>query len=335
VERARHVEVQILGLADGRVLALGERDCSVQRRHQKVAEETPSPGVSAGLRERMLAAAVRAGEAVGYRGAGTVECLVDGGTGSFVFLEMNTRLQVEHPVTELVTGIDLVEQQFLIAAGEPPSFDPAAVTPTGHAIELRVYAEDPVRFLPGPGRITEWEEPAGAGVRVDAGAGSFVFLEMNTRLQVEHPVTELVTGIDLVEQQFRIAAEEPPSFDPAAMTSTGHALELRVYAEDPVRFLPGPGTITEWAEPAGDGVRVDAGYQAGNTVTPFYDPLLAKLCVHGADRAQALDRAREAVAAFHITGPKTNLAFHADLLTSPGFVSGDYDTSLVSKLRPR
>ena len=245
VERARHVEVQILGLADGRVLALGERDCSVQRRHQKVAEETPSPGVSAGLRERMLAAAVQAGEAVGYRGAGTVECLVDADAGSFVFLEMNTRLQVEHPVTELVTGIDLVEQQFLVAAGEPPSFDPAAVQPAGHA------------------------------------------------------------------------------------------LELRVYAEDPVRFLPSPGTITEWAEPAGAGVGVDAGYQAGNTVTPFYDPLLAKLCVHGADRAQALDRAREAVAAFRITGPKTNLAFHADLLTSPEFVSGDYDTSLVSKLRPR
>ena len=245
VTQARHVEVQILGLADGRVLALGERECSVQRRHQKVAEETPSPGVSAGLRERMLAAAVQAGEAVGYRGAGTVECLVDVGAGAFVFLEMNTRLQVEHPVTELVTGIDLVEQQFLVAAGEPPSFDPAAIR------------------------------------------------------------------------------------------AVGHALELRVYAEDPVRFLPGPGTITEWAEPAGDGIRVDAGYQAGNTVTPFYDPLLAKLCVHGADRAQALERAREAVAAFRITGPKTNLAFHADLLASPEFVSGDYDTSLVSKLRPR
>jgi acetyl-CoA carboxylase, biotin carboxylase subunit len=245
VQRARHVEVQILGLADGTVLALGERDCSVQRRHQKVAEETPSPGVSAGLRERMLAAAVRAGEAVCYRGAGTVECLVDTDAGSFVFLEMNTRLQVEHPVTELVTGIDLVEQQFLIAAGQPPGFDPAAVS------------------------------------------------------------------------------------------SSGHALELRVYAEDPVRFLPGPGTITEWEEPVGEGIRVDAGYQAGNTVTPFYDPLLAKLCVHGAGREQALGRARAAVAAFAIAGPKTNLAFHSELLASPQFVSGDYDTSLVSRMRPR
>ena len=243
VARARHVEVQILGLADGRVLALGERDCSVQRRHQKVAEETPSPGVSPGLREQMLAAAVRAGEAVGYRGAGTVECLVDTAAGTFVFLEMNTRLQVEHPVTELVTGIDLVEQQFLIAAGEPPSFDPDTVASTGHAIELRVYAEDPVRFLPGPGKITAWREPAGQGIRVDAG-----------------------------------------------------------YAE-------------------------------GNTVTPFYDPLLAKLCAHGATRAQALDRARAAVAEFVLDGPKNNLAFHAELLRSPDFVSGDYDTSLVGKLR--
>jgi acetyl-CoA carboxylase biotin carboxylase subunit len=192
----------------------------------------------------MLAAAVQAGQAVGYRGAGTVECLVDADTGSFVFLEMNTRLQVEHPVTELVTGIDLVEQQFLIAAGEPPSFDTAAVRPSGHALELRVYAEDPVRFLPRPGKITEWEEPTG------------------------------------------------------------------------------------------EGVRVDAGYQAGNTVTPFYDPLLAKLCIHGADRDQALARARQAVADFRIAGPKTNLPFHSDLLASTEFTSGSYDTSLVSKLRP-
>jgi acetyl-CoA carboxylase, biotin carboxylase subunit len=244
VERARHVEVQIMGLADGRVVALGERDCSVQRRHQKVAEETPSPGVSPQMRERLLAAGVRAGEAVGYRGAGTVEFLLDVWTQEFVFLEMNTRLQVEHPVTELVTGIDLVEQQFLVAAGEPVGFDPLGVAPAGHAVEFRVYAEDPVRFLPSP------------------------------------------------------------------------------------------GAITEWSPPAGPGIRVDAGYEAGNTVTPFYDPLLAKLCVHGETRDEALGRAREAVAAFRLAGPKTNLPFHADLLTSEAFVSGDYDTSVVAGLRP-
>jgi len=244
IERARHVEVQIMGLADGRVVALGERDCSVQRRHQKVAEETPSPGVGQQVRERLLAAGVRAGEAVGYRGAGTVEFLLDVRTQEFVYLEMNTRLQVEHPVTELVTGIDLVEQQFLIAAGEPVGFDPLGVAPEGHALEFRVYAEDPVRFLPSPGAITEWEQPAGPGIRVDAG------------------------------------------------------------------------------------------YEAGNTVTQFYDPLLAKLCVHGGTRDEALGRAREAVAAFRLAGPKTNLPFHADLLANEPFVSGDYDTSVVAGLRP-
>ena len=243
IERARHVEVQIIGCNDGRVLALGERDCSVQRRHQKVAEETPSPGVSGDLRARMLAAAVRAGEAVGYRGAGTVECLVDVGADDFVFLEMNTRLQVEHPVTELVTGLDLVEQQFLVAAGEDVTI-PADVPRQGHAIELRVYAEDPKRFLPSPGKITRWEEPAGPGVRVDAG------------------------------------------------------------------------------------------YEAGNQVTPFYDPLLAKLCVHGANRREALTRARGAVAAFTVEGLKTNLPFHAELLASDEFTGGGYDTSVISRLRP-
>jgi acetyl-CoA carboxylase, biotin carboxylase subunit len=246
VAPARHVEVQILGLADGRVLALGERDCSVQRRHQKVAEETPSPGVWSALRLRMLEAAVRAGEAVGYRGAGTVECLVDVGSGSFMFLEMNTRLQVEHPITELVTGIDLVEQQFLIAAGDDVSFDPAA----------------------------------------------------------------------------------PPQWGPG-----GHAIELRVYAEDPRRFLPSPGRISVWEEPSGPGIRVDAGYAADTTVTPFYDPLLAKLCVHGASRDEALQRAREAVARFRVEGPKTNLPFHAELLGNEEFVSGAYDTGLVSRMR--
>jgi acetyl-CoA carboxylase biotin carboxylase subunit len=244
VPRARHVEVQVLGLADGRVLALGDRDCSVQRRHQKVAEETPSPGISANLRAGIQAAAVQAAQTVSYIGAGTVEFLVDVPTGDFSFLEMNTRLQVEHPVTELVTGIDLVEQQFLVAAGEPPSFDPALLAPAGHA------------------------------------------------------------------------------------------LELRVCAEDSKRFLPSPGLIEEWTEPSGPGIRVDAGYAAGNRVTPHYDPLLAKLCVHGADREQALERAAAAVRQFRISGPKTNLQFHAELLESEEFRSGDYDTSLISRLRP-
>jgi acetyl-CoA carboxylase biotin carboxylase subunit len=241
---ARHVEVQILGLADGTVVALGERDCSVQRRHQKVAEETPSPGVEAPLRERMLAAAVRAGEAVDYRGAGTVECLVDPAVQDFVFLEMNTRLQVEHPVTEAVTGLDLVEEQLRVAAGEPPTFDPAA--------------------LPPP---------------------------------------------------------------------RGHALELRVYAEDPKRFLPGPGEITRWVEPAGEGVRVDAGYAEGDAVTPYYDPLMAKLVVWGPDRPTALARARTAVAGFTVEGPKCNLPFFTELLEQPDFVAGAYDTSLVDRMR--
>jgi acetyl-CoA carboxylase biotin carboxylase subunit len=242
---ARHVEVQVLGLADGRVLALGERDCSVQRRHQKVAEETPSPGVTPELRARMLAAAVRAAAAVDYRGAGTVECLVPaGGSDEFFFLEMNTRLQVEHPVTELVTGVDLVEEQLRVAAGDPPALDPD--------------------HLPEP---------------------------------------------------------------------RGHAIELRVYAEDPKRFLPGPGTITRWEEPGGEGVRVDAGYAAGDTVTPYYDPLMAKLCVWGPDRAAALERARAAVAGFAVEGPKCNLPFFAELLDRPEFVSGDYDTGLIDRMR--
>jgi acetyl-CoA carboxylase, biotin carboxylase subunit len=241
--RVRHVEVQILGLADGTVVALGERECSVQRRNQKLAEESPSPAVTPELRARLLAAAVRAGEAVGYRNAGTVECLLDPATGEFFFLEMNTRLQVEHPVTELVYGVDLVEEQLRVAAGLPPAFDPAALTPRGHAIELRINAEDPKRFLPGP------------------------------------------------------------------------------------------GVISTWVEPTGEGVRVDSGYAAGTTVTPFYDSLMAKLVVYGDDRAQALERARAAVAGFEIVGPKQNLPFFAELLDQAEFVSGDYDTGIVRRMR--
>jgi acetyl-CoA carboxylase biotin carboxylase subunit len=241
--RVRHVEVQVLGLADGRIVALGERDCSVQRRHQKVAEESPSPAVEPDLRHRMERAAVLAASTVDYRSAGTVEFLLDQKTGEFFFLEMNTRLQVEHPVTELRYGVDLVAAQLRIAAGADPGFDIDTAVPTGHAIELRVNAEDPKRFLPGPGLVTEWREPAG------------------------------------------------------------------------------------------EGVRVDAGYTAGTTVTPFYDSLMAKLVVHGCDRAQALARARAAVAGFTITGPRCNLPFHAELLEHPDFVSGHYDTGLVTRMR--
>ena len=241
VEGARHVEVQILGLADGTVVALGERDCSVQRHRQKVVEETPCTAVTPRLRERLAAAAVRAGEAVGYRGAGTVEFLLDPAAGEFSFLKMTTRLSVEHPVTELVTGIDLVEQQLRIAAGEPPSF--------------------------------------------------------------------------------------------AEALTHGHAMELRVYAEDPERFLPASGTIKVWEEPVGDGIRIDAGYAEGNTVTAHYDPLLAKLCVYAETRADALARARAAVAAFRIEGPKTNLPFLAELLDRPEFADGAYDTGLVDRMR--
>lgn len=246
--RVRHVEVQILGLADGAVLALGERDCSVQRRNQKVAEETPSPALTPAVRQQMLDAARKAGEAVGYQGAGTVEFL----------------------------------------------FDPAA----------------------------------------RAGESAFYFLEMNTRLQVEHPITEAVLGIDLVAAQLRVAAGEPVDFDVSApLQPSGHAIELRINAEDSKRFLPGPGAITEWVEPTGAGVRVDSGYAAGTTVTPNYDSLMAKLIVHAADRQAALELARQAVAGFTVVGPKSNLAFHSELLDNAEFISGDYDTALVARMR--
>jgi acetyl-CoA carboxylase biotin carboxylase subunit len=241
--RVRHVEVQILGLTNGRVVALGERDCSVQRRNQKLVEETPSPAVTPELRQRLLAAAVLAGQAVNYRNAGTVECLLDPTTGDFFFLEMNTRLQVEHPITEAVLGLDLVEEQLRVASGLAPTFDPETLEPRGHAIELRINAEDPKRFLPGP------------------------------------------------------------------------------------------GAITTWVEPSGEGVRVDSGYAAGTTVTPSYDSLMAKLIVHGRDRADALAKARAAVAGFEIAGPKCNLPFFAELLDNAEFVSGDYDTGIVGRMR--
>lgn len=245
VERARHVEIQILGLADGRVVSLGARDCSVQRRNQKIAEEAPSPELAPETLAAMEAAAVALGRSAGYRNAGTVECLLDRDTGRFTFLEMNTRLQVEHGVTEMVTGLDLVQEQLLVAGAQPPGFDPGAVTVRGHALELRIYAEDPGRFLPSPGRISRWDEPSG------------------------------------------------------------------------------------------DGVRVESGYRAGNEVTHFYDPLLAKLILWGESRHEALERARAAVSGFRIDGVRTNLPFFARLLDDPRFRDGAYDTGLVAAMQHR
>ena len=226
----RHVEVQVLADDHGNVVHLGERDCTIQRRHQKIVEETPSPAVTAELRERIGRIAIDAARAVGYRGAGTIEGLLDT-DGAYWFLEMNTRIQVEHTITELVTGVDLVREQILIAAGEP------------------------------------------TGVRQD----------------------EL-------------------RFD-------GHAIECRINAEDPTNgFLPSPGVITAYREPAGPGVRVDSGVAAGSEVVGLYDPLIAKLCVWHEDRDRARLRMLRALEEYAVEGVSTLIGFHRALLAHPCFV---------------
>jgi acetyl/propionyl-CoA carboxylase alpha subunit len=219
---------------------LGERDCSVQRRHQKLIEESPAPSVDEALRERLGDAAVRIARAAGYQNAGTVEFLVDA-RGGFSFLEVNTRLQVEHPVTELVTGLDLVQLQLRIAAGEPLPFTQQGVRRRGAAIECRVTAEDASRG-----------------------------------------------------------------------------------------FVPATGRVALLREPSGPGVRVDSGLYVGLTVTSDYDPLLMKLIAHGADRAEAIARARRAVREAIVAGLSTSLAFHAYVLGEPDFVAGRYDTGYVA-----
>ncbi len=238
VEDPRHIEIQVLADAHGHTIHLGERECSIQRRHQKILEESPSTAVSPELRARMGATAVRAAEAVGYVNAGTVEFIES--HGAFYFLEMNTRLQVEHPVTEAVTGLDLVALQLRIAAGEPLPLTQADVHPRGWAIECRVNAEDPWRgFRPAPGRVVAYHEPSGPGVRVDGA-------------------------------------------------------------------LAGPGTIS-----------------------PYYDPLIAKLVVHGESRAQAIARARRALLEFWIAGIPTTIPYHAALLADPDFAAGRLTTAFI------
>ncbi|HWV38445.1 MAG TPA: biotin carboxylase N-terminal domain-containing protein [Vulgatibacter sp.] len=244
IETPRHVEVQVLGDGHGNLVHLFERECSIQRRHQKVLEEAPSPLHWEGkgeLLERMYDAALRAAREFGYSNAGTVEFLVDG--------------------------------------------------------------------------------------------DRFYFMEMNARLQVEHPVTELTTGVELIPWQLRIAAGEPLTLAQEAISRSGAAIEMRVYAEDPIRFFPAPGRIVEWVPPAGEGVRLDAGYEAGQTVTPYYDPLLAKLIAFGPTREIAIDRALEAVRSFRIEGDKlkTNLALHERILQDAAFRAGALDTRFLEK----
>ncbi|MBV8598690.1 MAG: ATP-grasp domain-containing protein, partial [Actinobacteria bacterium] len=235
----RHVEVQVLADGHGNVIHLGERDCTIQRRHQKLVEETPSPAVTPELRERIGAIAVDAARAVGYRSAGTIEGLLSP-EGEYFFLEMNTRIQVEHTVTELVTGLDLVREQVLIAAGEPLSLRQEDVVLRGHAIECRINAEDP---------------------------------------------------------------------------SNG--------------FLPSPGRITSYREPAGPGVRVDSGVAAGSEVSDLYDPMLAKLIVHDVDRERARGRMLRALSEYEIGGIETLLGFHQALLSHPCFAAGETCHGLV------
>jgi acetyl-CoA carboxylase biotin carboxylase subunit len=238
VEGARHVEVQVLADGRGHLIHLGERDCSIQRRHQKLLEESPCPVMTSAVRRGLTDAALRLCRAAGFESAGTVEFLLDR-DGRFYFLEVNTRIQVEHPVTEMVTGVDLVRAQILIAAGEPLTLRQADVLFRGHAIECRVTAEDPVSFTPSPGRIAADVAPGGPGVRVDS-----------------------------------------------------HCF-------------------------------------AGYTVPPHYDSLVAKLITHGADRDEALTRMRRAVSEFIVEGIKTTLPLHARLLADPRFAAGDYSTTFL------
>jgi acetyl/propionyl-CoA carboxylase alpha subunit len=234
------VEFQVFGDQHGNLVHLFERECSVQRRHQKIIEETPAPLLTPDLRDEMGKAAVEAARAVGYYNAGTVEFIVDPATRNFYFLEMNTRLQVEHPVTELVVGLDLAHWQIRVAAGEAFPFSQASFTQRGHAIECRIYAEDPANG-----------------------------------------------------------------------------------------FLPSIGRLLQFSEPRGPGIRVDSGFTAGDEVTHFYDPLLAKLIVHAGDRATAIQRMQTALRDFIVHGVITNIDFLQATLAHPHFANGEVTTRWV------
>ena len=248
LQKPRHIEIQVFADTLGQCVYLFERDCSVQRRHQKVIEEAPAPGMTSERRRAMGEAAVAAARAVGYVGAGTVEFIAEP-DGRFYFMEMNTRLQVEHPVTEMITGLDLVEWQLRVAAGQPLPATQEALRMDGHAIEVRIYAENPDKnFLPSTGRLTHLSLP------------------------------------------------------PHAAFANGD-------------------------------VRVDGGVRAGDTITPYYDPMIAKLIVRGTDREQARARMAQALAATEVTGVRTNVAFLGRLMRDPAFAAADLDTGLIERRR--
>ena len=241
LENTRHVEIQVMGDSHGNVVHLGERECSVQRRHQKLLEEAPSPAVSERLREKMGRVAVTAAKAVDYQSAGTVEFLLD--------------------------------------------------------------EKD-----------------------------SFYFMEMNTRIQVEHPVTEAVTGMDLVKDQIRIAAGEPLGYKQKDIVSRGAAIECRINAEDPKTFIPSPGTIHAFHVPGGPGVRIDTAAHAECTIHPYYDSLIGKIIAHGQNRAEAIARMRRCLSLTVVEGVKTTIPLHLRILGDPEFVAGRYDTRFLERL---
>ncbi len=240
----RHIEVQIIADGKGNVIHLGERDCSIQRRHQKLIEESPSPIATDKFRKKIGEYGIRAAKALKYKNVGTIEFIVDS-AGDIYFMEVNTRVQVEHPVTEAVTGIDIIKEQIRLAAGFPLEYKQSAVKPSGHAIECRINAEDPERFIPNPGKITFFYQPGGPGVRVDTAAYS------------------------------------------------------------------------------------------GWVVPPQYDSLIAKLIVHGSSRTEAIRTMKRALDEFLIEGIKTTIPFHKKVFASQDFLSGEFDTGFVEKiLRP-
>ena len=238
LENPRHVEIQVLADGQGNAIHLGERDCSMQRRHQKVVEEAPAPGITAEQREQIGKVCVEACIRIGYRGAGTFEFLYE--DGRFYFIEMNTRIQVEHPVTELITGIDLVQQQILIAAGEKFTLRQRDIAFKGHAIECRINAEDPFRFVPSPGRITNWHTPGGPGVRIDSHAFNGYFVPPN----YDSMIAKVITYGDTRDQalaRMRIALSE--------MVVEGISTNIPLHREmlQDARFIEG-GTSIHYLE---------------------------------------------------------------------------------------